>query len=265
MNNLQQLEQQAINAAIQTSWKEAIELNKKILKHDKKNVDAYIRLAFASLQANKINEAKKYYRIGLKFQSGNRTIIENLERIKVLQSKKGKLSRDADINLDPNLFLETPGKTRSVVLVNHGQKNILASLTIGQKVILIPKKRKVEIRTKEKEYIGSLPDDISKRLTIFIKAGSEFITYIKESSLRRVVVFIREEKKGKKVMKYASFPANIESKLTEMSKNDESSANEEDVEELSEMDLEKLAEILATEEKEYLPYGREEREEETEE
>ncbi len=265
MNDIQQLEQQAINAAIQTNWKEAIELNKRILKKDKKNVDAYIRLAFASLQANKIIEARKYYRIGLKFQPGNRAIIENLERIKVLQSKKNRVARDTDINLDPNLFLETPGKTRSVVLVNPGQKNILAQLTIGQKIILVPKKRKVEIRTQKKEYIGSLPDDISKRLTIFMKAGSEFITYIKESNLSRVVVFIREEKKGKKVMKYTSFPTNMQSKLTEMTKEDEQGTNEEDAEELSEMDLEKLAEILATEEKEYLPYDREEQDEEPEE
>jgi tetratricopeptide (TPR) repeat protein len=265
MNDTVQLEQQAINAAIRTNWKEAIELNKQILKRDKKNIDACIRLAFASLQANKINEAKKYYKIGLKFQPGNRAIIENLERIKVLQSKKSKVARDADINLDPNLFLETPGKTRSVVLVNPGQKNILAQLTIGQKVMLVPKKRKVEIRTQKKEYIGSLPDDISKRLTIFIKAGSEFTAYIKESNLSRVVVFIREEKKGKKVMKYTSFPTNMQSKLTEISKDDESGTNEEETEDISEMDLEKLAEILATEEKEYLPYDREEREEEQEE
>lgn len=264
MIDIQLLEQQAINAAIQTQWKEAIDLNKKILKLDKKNTDAHIRLAFASLQANKINDAKKYYKIALKLQPGNRAVVENLERIKVLQSKKSRLSRSA-INLDPNLFLETPGKTRSIVLVNPGQKNILAQLTIGQKVTMMPKKRKIEIRTQNKEYIGSLPDDISKRLTIFIKAGSEFSTYIKEASLSRVVVFVREERKGKKVMKYTSFPTNMQSKLTEMTKDEEAGAADEDVDEASEMDLDKLAEILAAEEKEYLPYDHEEQEEEAEE
>lgn len=261
MNDAQLLEQQAIDAAIQNQWKEAIELNKKILKSDKKNIDANLRIAFAYLQTNKITDAKKYYKITLKLQPGNRAIIENLERIKILESKKHKLQRDKSINLDPNLFLETPGKTRSIVLVNPGQKNILAQLTIGQEVLLVPKKRKIEIRTKNKDYAGSLPDDISKRLTIFIKAGSEFSAYIKESNLSRVVVFVREERKGKKVMKYTSFPTNMQSKLTEMSKDDEAGGNEEDLE-ASEIDLEKLAEALAAEEKEYLPYDHEEHEEE---
>lgn len=264
MDDLQRLEQQAINTAIQTKWEEAIDLNKKILKLDKKNNDAHLRLAFALLQANKIALAKKYYKAALKLQPGNRSITENLERIKILELKKNKSPKDKSVNLDPNLFLETPGKTRSIVLVNPGQKNILAQLTIGQKVVLIPKKRKIEVRTQNKEFVGSLPDDISKRLSIFIKAGSEFSVYIKEANLNRVVVFVREERKGKKVMKYTSFPTNIQSKLTEMSKEDESGGNEEDLE-ASEIDLEKLAEVLATEEKEYLPYDHEDQEEEPEE
>lgn len=262
MNNLQVLEQQAINAAIENQWNEAIDLNKKILKFDKKNIDANLRIAFAYMQTNKIANAKKYYRVMFKLQPGNRAVTENLERIKILETKKNKLQRDKLINLDPNLFLETPGKTRTIVLVNPGQKNTLAQLTIGQEITLVPKKRKIEVRTRNKDYVGSLPDDISKRLTIFIKAGSEFSAYIKESNLNRVVVFVREERKGKKVMKYTSFPTNMQFRLTEMSKDEESGGSEEDLEELSEVDLDKLAEVLATEEKEYLPYDREEREEE---
>lgn len=264
MNDIQLLEQQAIDSAIQNKWDEAIDTNKKILKLDKKNADSYLRLAFAYLQSNKIILAKKYYQLALKLQPGNHSIIENLERIKFLQLRRNQLSKNKTVNLDPNLFLETPGKTRSIILVNPGQKNILAQLTIGSQVFLIPKKRKIEVRTQNKEYIGSLPDDISKRLTIFIKAGSEFSIYIKDSNLTRVVVFVREERKGKKVMKYTSFPTNIQSRLTEMSKDDEIAGNEEDLE-TSEIDLEKLAEALANDEKEYLPYDREEREEDTEE
>lgn len=264
MNTIPLLEQQAIDSAIQNNWEEAIDMNKRVLKLDKKNIDAHLRLAFAYLQSNKTILAKKYYKLALKLQPGNRSIAENLERIKFLQLRKSKLPKDKSVNLDPNLFLETPGKTRSIVLVNPGQKNILAQLSIGRLVFLMPKKRKIEVRSQNKEYIGSLPDDISKRLTIFMKAGSEFSTYIKESSLTRVVVFVREERKGKKVMKYTSFPTNIQSRLTEMTKDDESGGNEEDVE-ASEIDLEKLAEALATDEKEYLPYDQEEREEEAEE
>lgn len=263
--NIQVLEQEAIDAAIAANWKDAVALNQKIIQLDKKNLDAYMRLAFAYLQKGAISFAKKYYKKSLKLQPGSSAIAEYLERIKILESKKGKKEQNSYLSLDPNLFLETPGKTKSITLVNPGQKNILAQLTVGQQVFLIPKKRKIEIRTKTKEYIGSLPDDISKRLTLFIKAGSEFSAYIKEASLTKAIIFIREEKKGRKVIKYTSFPSNIQSHLTEMTKEDE---QQEDVEDINENDLDKLAEILASEEKEYLPYrpeGLEEEEEEREE
>lgn len=265
MDDISILEQQAIDAAINIKWSEAIILNKKLLQSDKNNMDGLLRLAFAYLQSNKITDAKKCYKKASKLQPGNRSVIDSLERIKILESRKNKPQTGKEVTLNPNLFLETPGKTKSIVAVNPGQKNILVQLTVGQTVFLIPKKRKIEVRTKNKEYIGSLPDDMSKRLTIFLKAGSEFKAFIKEASLNKIVVFIREEKKGKKVMKYTSFPTNIQSKLSEIADSQgEESAKDED-EEITDNDLDKLAEVLATEEKEYLPFGSEEQDEEPEE
>ncbi len=260
---MQVLEQQAINAAIKNNWREAIKLNEQIIKHDKNNIDAYLRLGFANMQTNAIKGAKKWYKKAQRLQPSNYIIKDNLERIKILESKKPAESAGKTVSLDPYLFLETPGKTKAISLVNLGQKNILAQLTIGQEILLIPKKRKIEIRDKSKEYVGSLPDDISKRLTILMKAGSEFSTHIKEANLNNVVVFIREEKKGKKVQKYTSFPANIQARLGEMTQEEESNA--EETEELTDIDLDRLAEILTTEEKDYLPYNPEEQDEEPEE
>ena len=164
--------------------------------------------------------------------------------------------------MNPNLFLEIPGKTKSVGLVNLGQKNILAQLSVGQEVVQKIKKRKVEVRTKENEYIGSLPDDLSRRLLVFLKAKSKYGVFIKEASLSRITVFIREDKKGKKVQHYLSFPQNIQSQIAEMQSEKE---NNDEPEEVAAVDIEKLAETLSTEEKDYLPYQSEADEEETEE
>lgn len=268
MENLGILEQQAIDAAINTSWKEAIKLNLKIIKADKKNIDAYLRLGFAYLQLKKTKEAKKYYQKALKIQPGNLTAIENLERIKVLSGRKNQpitKQRKKSLTLDPNLFLEIPGRTKTVILVNPGQKNILAQLTIGQQVFLRQKKRRVEIRTSEKEYIGHLPDDLSKRLLILMKAGSEFTAFIKEANLRRVVVFLKEIKRGNKVLKYSPFPTNIQSQLNQLNQEEISQMEEED-KELTDADLEQLAQALESKEKEdYLPFPSEEAEENEEE
>jgi hypothetical protein len=265
MDNLATLEKQAIDAAISSNWKEAISFNEEILIHDKKNVDAYLRLGFACLQNNQLNKAKKYYLKALNLQPGNYLINENLERIKILESKK--MDRAKTPNLDPYLFLEIPGKTKTIDLVKCGQKNILVRLATGQKVEITPKKRRIEIRTTEKEYLGCLPDDLSKRLMIFIKAGSIFSAYIKECGLKTIAVFLKEEKKGIKVAKYASFPVNIQSNLDNLTQGHgemREELKEEDLAEITDNDLEKLAESL-NEEKEYLGFDTENKEETEEE
>jgi tetratricopeptide (TPR) repeat protein len=261
MDKASQLEREAIEAAISADWETAIKYNNEILKHDKKNADVYLRLGFAYMQNGKIDDARKNYKKALAMQPGNRTATDNLEKIKILESKK--IHKSKDVNLNPYLFLDIPGKTKTVNLVNCGQKAVLARLAIGQKLSLLVKKRRVEVRTMDDEYIGCLPDDISKRLTIFIKAGSAFNAYAKETSLKQAAVFLKEDKKGKRVAKYISFPVNIQSNLQSMSSGKEDGDNEEDVE-LSEVDLEQLAESIV-EEKEYLGYEPEEKDEEPEE
>ena len=261
MDKSHQLEKEAIEAAMTSAWDKAVKINEKIIAKDKKNADAYLRLGFAHLQKSNIRKAKNYYRKAQRLQPGNYIIAENLERIKILEAKK--ISRLVPTRLNPYVFIDVPGKTKTVVLVNCGQKAALAKLTIGQEVFLVPKRRRIEVRTKEKEYLGCLPDDMSKRLIIFIKAGSVFRSFIKETTLKSVSVFLKEEKKGKKVAKYASFPINIQAGLANIHLADEESKEEEN-EEITNSDLDKLAETL-NEEKEYLPYEPEDKEEEIEE
>jgi len=246
MKNLEELEKNAIDAAISANWDEAIKLNEEIIRHDKNNIEAYLRLGFAYFQKGDIKNAKKIYLKAKKLQQENYLIEKNLEKITVLEKKKNRPS--STTTLSPYTFLDIPGKTKSISLVNCGQKSTLAALSIGQEVFLVPKKRKLEVRTKNKEYIGSLPDDLSKRLTIFMKAGSSFCCYIKESDLKNVTVFIKEEKRGKRVLRYAPFPINNNITANINLNNEEKENN--DSEEISDNDLEKLAESLINEDKE---------------
>lgn len=252
MNEIDLLERNAVDAAVKAMWKEAASGNKKILTLDKNNVPALLRLGFAKLQLSEFSEAKKYYQKALKLQPVNSVAKENIERLKILLTRGGKKSKKASFILDPNLFLEIPGKTRNIVLVNLGQKNVLAQQTIGQEVYVKPKKRRVEVRTKTNDYIGSLPDDISKRLLLFLKAESVYSVFIKESSSNRVIVFIREEKKGKKVAQYLSFPRNSQAQIKQMTHDKDS---DDDVEDIAENELDKMAEALTNEDKDYLPYA----------
>lgn len=262
MKDISNLEKQAIDNAMNGQWTEAIGFNENIIKIDKKNIEAHLRLGFAYLQINKIKKAKQCYTHALKIQPSNNFVKKNLERIKILESKKLTYLNNSPV--DPLLFVDIPGKTKTVSLVNCGPKSVLAKLTVGQKVFLISKKRRVEIRTENKEYTGCLPDDLSKRLAIFIKNGGIFSVYIKETTLKHTIVLIKEEKKGAKMTRFIAFPTNSNNNLYRLENSSGEEINEEDTEEISLLDLEKLAENLNNEEKEYLPFDSDEKNEESE-
>lgn len=266
MDEIDFLEQNAVNAAISYQWADAIKLNKKILKQHKKNIPALLRLAYAYMQSDQLTNAKKYYKQVQKIQPVNQVAQENLERIKILHSKKIKNQTKEKVSYNPELFLESTGKTKSVKLVNLGQKNTLAQLSVGQEVTMHIKKRKVDIRSRTGEYIGCLPDDLSKRLRLFLKAKSEYTAYIKENNLNNLTVFIREEKKGKKVANFISFPVDLSTNINEIGSEIQKEDTLQEIEEetdQSELDLEKIADSVDSDDKVSLPYETEDEDEET--
>ncbi len=271
MDNLDLLEKKAVNAAINFHWDEAISLNKTILIQDKKNLPALLRLGFAYMQKQKYADAKKIYNRIRRLQPMNQIAEQNLEKINILRQHNIKKPENKIVLFNPDIFLDVLGKTKTVRLVNLGQKNILAQLLIGEKVLLLPKKRRIEIRTANHEYIGCLPDDLSKRLILFIRAKSQYSAYIKEANLNYVVVFIREEKKGKKLANYVSFPVdlqkninNLDNEINQVKSPEEDEAESEEIDP-SELDLEKIAESIGADEKDILPIAVDEPEEENEE
>jgi tetratricopeptide (TPR) repeat protein len=206
MDTVGLLEQQAIDAAIANEWEKAVGLNRQIVDQDPSNLGAHLRLGFALLQTNDNTGAAKAYRGALKIQPKNHLALENLERIEILSKQTVGAGPKERKNLDPNLFLDVPGKTKTVQLTNLGQKHHLAELFIGQEVELKNKKRRLEVRSQSGNYIGTLPDDISKRLMYFLDEGSVYCVFVKEASLSRILVFIKEISKGDSVKNYISFP-----------------------------------------------------------
>lgn len=251
MEEIELLEMYAIDAAIKANWPLAIEFNIKILDIDKKNVQAILRMAFSYLQIGNYEESKKQYHKALRLQPKSTVAHQYLEKIEVLE--QGKSKPQVTTNFDPHLFIESFGKTKTVLLTNLGQKQILARLSIGQQIQLKIKKRRVEIRTDDDEYVGTLADDISKRLILFINAKSTYTAFIKEVHFTKVVVFIREDKKGRSVSHHISFPVNLQKNIQQIGDpsqhSEEAAGDEEDDNSLN--DWEKMV-AEQTEEKEEL-------------
>ena len=170
------LEKKAIKAALSSRWEEAVKINQEILKVFPDDIEALNRLGYALFQLGKIKEARACFKKVLKNDRYNPVAIKNLERLKKVEKIE---PQKREVSLSPSLFLEEPGKTKTVTLVKTAPQEVLSSLSIGQPVVLHPKRYAIEVRTKENIYLGAIPDDLSFRLKKLIKGGYEYQALVK--------------------------------------------------------------------------------------
>ncbi len=231
--------QKAINAALTCDWDKAISINKTLLKENENDIEALNRLAYALTQTDKTNQAKKIYRKILGIDRFNLIAQKNLEKLNLFKNKKNFKKTRHQINttlLTPNLFLEEPGKTKTVILKNVAPVSVLSNIQIGDLVHLYAKKHSIEVRNESKVYLGALPDDISFRLIRFLKSGNVYQTLVKNIQKNYVSIFIKEIIRGKR---FSNQPTFIQSthestfspaKMNKEEKNDdEEEINEEEL------------------------------------
>lgn len=192
------LKTQAIQTALIGDWPTAINLNQLILQEDPEDIDTLNRLAFAFLSSGSPKDAKKLYEKVLSLDKQNPIAIRNLKRVNDVNGKKVSIT----IN---NLFIEEPGKTKVMDLINIADKKIISYLRCGEKLELRIKRSKLFAYDLENQFIGMLPDDTCQRLIKFINAGNEYEGYVKTVDNNKVSIFIRELKRVKKFMNQPSF------------------------------------------------------------
>lgn len=201
MTDLNWLTQKAIKAALGGAWPEAVSLNQQILKVEPKNIDAKLRLAKAYTYLNKVSLAKKAYRQVLKLDKYNPIAKRNLLRLRIF--KNGSLNKN--YCTPTALFLEEPGKTKSVYLVRVSDEKKLALLEVGEAVELLINPNSITI-TKNSRYLGRLPDDLAFRLIRLCHRGNEYEAFIRAVEKDKLQVFIRETKRSKRNNQIPSFP-----------------------------------------------------------
>ncbi len=207
-----QLTQQAIKCALEQNWKEAIHINQQLLLEKDDNVAALNRLAYAYLKSGNIATAKNTYKKVLKIDKYNPIAVKNLKWLTHLN--KDDIQKDTTCSPSPTVFIEEPGKTKIVTLINPAPFKVLCNVMTTEKVNLVPKKHAVEIRDHKNVYLGALPDDLSHRLIQFILAGNLYDAYVKNVQKNVITVFIRESKRALKFKFSPSFPLTASLKRT---------------------------------------------------
>jgi hypothetical protein len=202
-----QLKSQAIQTALTGDWENAINLNKLILEEEPEDIDTLNRLAFAFLSQGNIKEAKSIYQKVLVLDMKNPIAIRNLKRLNDANARK------INFHLN-NLFIEEPGKTKVIDLINVADKKIVCHLRSGEKIKLSIKRMKIFVLDQEDQYIGMLPDDLCKRLIKFIHAGNKYEAYTRTAESNKISIFIRELKRVKRFINQPSFTYAEKAKLS---------------------------------------------------
>ncbi|MEK7551303.1 MAG: hypothetical protein AAB532_01775 [Patescibacteria group bacterium] len=216
---------QAIQTALQGNWTEAITLNKSLIKENPEDIDALNRIALAYTIIGKVKEAKSAYQKVVNIDPLNSIALRNLKKLKDKNITITPVSGNYQIN---NHFLEQPGKTKVIELINIAQPKVIENLRMGQSLTLSIKRLKI-FAQEQNQYIGVLPDDIAKRLIKFIKAGSIYDAYVKSANPHKVSIFVKEIKRAKRFKDQPSFLSNSESAL--LVKSPKKEAKDEDSQE----------------------------------
>lgn len=204
------LKNQAIQTALQGDWNSAISLNQQILQEEPENIDALNRLAFACATLGNLNEAKDYYQKVLQLDMQNPIATKNLKRLNGMNNKT-PTSTPYKMN---NIFIEEPGKTKVIELLNVADQKATSHLRCGEELQLQVKRMKIFVLDNEKQYIGMLPDDTSKRLIDFIQGGNLYEAYVKTVDDHKVTVFVKETFRSPKFKNQQSFISTEKSKLS---------------------------------------------------
>ena len=193
----------AIQTALAGDWEGAIKINEELLAENSNDIDTLNRLAFAWSSMGNIKKAKAIYQQVLDIDEHNPIASRNIKR---LNGSDGKQFTSVAPLSFSNLFIEEPGKTKVVELINIADKKTLTMLRSGEKIDMQIKRMKIFVMSQQKHFIGMLPDDLGKRLIKLIEAGNQYDTFIKSSQENKVIIFIRETKR---VLKFKNQPSFI--------------------------------------------------------
>jgi hypothetical protein len=199
MKNLSPLSKQAIQAAQEQNWQQAVELNQQILEEDADNIHALNRLALAYMQQDHPRLARRQLKRVLELDKHNKIAQKNLKKIKNKQTQ--------EVNFSQGAVIEEPGKAKNIELLRVTDAETLQNISVGQNCELDPKSKYISINTSEgDQYLGALPEGISQRLMKLIETGNRYSCFVKTCSEESCVVHVKEKKVSPENQGVPSFP-----------------------------------------------------------
>jgi len=201
-----QLREQAIAAATDANWTEAVEINRRLLEMGPES-DAENRLAKALWELGELGEARVHYQAALALDPTNRIAERNIDRLRVLLVEAGEKTVPAaqGSKAPVTIFVEETGKTGFAGLYDLPNPKQLAQVNPGDLVELLPEGPRLRARSNGVE-IGSVDPRAAARLLKLIADGNKYAAGVTSLGDKDVRIIIRETYQDPRNYGKVSFP-----------------------------------------------------------
>lgn len=205
-----QLVADALDAALEGRWEDALTLNDKIIERFPKDADARNRKGRALIELRQLNAARDAYTESLKADPANMIARRNLQRLEMLYARaegapEGEDTTSASI---PRItvFVEEIGKTWVDELANPAELGQLAEVSPGEQVTLEIGDSRVSVISGAGVPLGEVDSRIAQRIAELTRAGNRYEAYALGVSSQSLRIIIREVYKDPAVETRNSFP-----------------------------------------------------------
>ena len=258
--------QEAIDCALAGDWSKAVELNISLYEEYPEDLAILNRLGHAYTELGQLNKASATYKKVLELDSYNPIARRNLEKLSTLRGSDIKPKEKRAI--DPDLFLEEPGKTRTVEVIDLAMPKVLIQLRVGDQIELRENKNDVTILSEDNKRLGKLEISWGKEIAIALSLGSKFSAIVKSIKVGKdpkdstLSVFVRETVRSKKLAQPifpidTNFTPYVREETISTLKDETSEALDEPgsevVEEVKDVEEDQPADEVPTEVAEYIP------------
>ena len=220
------LHEQAVRAALDAQWDDALAINKEIVERTPKDAEAFNRLGRAHLALGQYDEARDAYGRALKADPANMIARRNLQRLDTRRRAQvpepiADLAADSEATARTTLprtsvFIEEVGKTWVDELVNPASAELLADIPPGEQLVLVVEEDRLNVHRSDMGEPGALLGVIeaktAERMVGLAERGNRYEVYALGLSGQSLRVILREVHHDPSLGNTVSFPRQITSR-----------------------------------------------------
>lgn len=197
--------QEAIQSALSGDWEKAVQINSDLFEDYPEDLSILNRLGHAYTELGQVNKANSTYKKVLEIDPYNPIAMRNLDRLSTLRGANITKKDTNGKTIDPDLFIEEPGKTKTIPVNDLAMPKVLITLRAGDGITLNVTKDGVSVISEDNSRLGKLDPTWGSEVSQAMNLGSKFTGVIKSVKVGRdqenssLSVFLRETERSKKL------------------------------------------------------------------